>query len=64
MPLEDLLCHSNNGLVGNYVNYVIGGLRPQLDLATAYWPRPSCTFKDAGWLWLLKIEWRPGDKYN
>ena len=49
MSLQDSLCHSNNGLAGNYV---IGGLRPQLDLVIAHWPRPSYAFEEADQLWL------------
>ena len=46
--LKCSLFHSNNNLAGNYV---IRGLRPKLD-----W--------EAGQLWLLKIEWEPGDTFN
>ena len=55
--LEDSLCHSNNGRAGNYV---IGGLRPLVDLVMAHWPRPSHAFQEAGQLWFLKIEWGLG----
>ena len=35
---------------------MIGGLRPQLDLTIAHWPRHSYTLWEAEWLMLLKIE--------
>lgn len=58
--LEDSLCHSNNGLAGNYV---IGGLRPQLDLVMAHWPRPSYAFQEAGII-VTKNRMGPGDTLN
>ena len=61
MSLEDSLCYFNNSLAGNYV---IGGLKPSLNLVMAHWPRPSHVFHKAGSLWLLKIKWGSGDKYN
>ena len=43
---------------------MIQGLRLQLNLAMAHWPRLSHAFQEAGQLWLLKIELGPGDRYN
>ena len=43
---------------------MIGVPKLWLDLAIAHWPRLSHAFWEAGQLWLLKIEWGPGDRYN